>query len=177
MDPDVQETDQPYVFVNDDPLNAEDPLGLCVKCSTDITQTGKNPTGDEKHITITNLNGDANGTITIIGGSNIHIVVQDEGDGFVFDGRSPGNESASVTTKSTGASANRGLFEAGDIADFAIPSSDASIDIFNRPGGGGAVLTGEYLITVRTTPAFNEIVGDKVTVYYSGKVWKVSPLT
>ncbi len=28
MDPDVQSTDQPYVFVNDDPLNAVDPLGL-----------------------------------------------------------------------------------------------------------------------------------------------------
>ena len=28
VDPDVQETDQPYVFTNDDPLNVEDPLGL-----------------------------------------------------------------------------------------------------------------------------------------------------
>jgi hypothetical protein len=28
VDPDVQETDQPYAFVNDDPLNAEDPLGM-----------------------------------------------------------------------------------------------------------------------------------------------------
>ncbi len=28
VDPDVQQTDQPYVFVNDDPLNATDPLGL-----------------------------------------------------------------------------------------------------------------------------------------------------
>jgi hypothetical protein len=28
VDPDVQETDQPYVFTNDDPLNATDPLGL-----------------------------------------------------------------------------------------------------------------------------------------------------
>jgi hypothetical protein len=28
VDPDVQQTDQPYVFVNGDPLNATDPLGL-----------------------------------------------------------------------------------------------------------------------------------------------------
>lgn len=28
IDPDVAETNQPYVFTNDDPLNAEDPLGL-----------------------------------------------------------------------------------------------------------------------------------------------------
>jgi hypothetical protein len=28
IDPQVSETDQPYVFTNDDPLNAEDPLGL-----------------------------------------------------------------------------------------------------------------------------------------------------
>jgi RHS repeat-associated protein len=28
VDPDVQTTDQPYAFVNDDPLNATDPLGL-----------------------------------------------------------------------------------------------------------------------------------------------------
>jgi len=28
IDPDVAQTDQPYVFTNDDPLNAEDPLGL-----------------------------------------------------------------------------------------------------------------------------------------------------
>ena len=28
IDPDVAETDQPYVFTNDDPLNASDPLGL-----------------------------------------------------------------------------------------------------------------------------------------------------
>ena len=34
IDPDVAQTDQPYVFTNDDPLNAEDPLGLCfVICS------------------------------------------------------------------------------------------------------------------------------------------------
>jgi hypothetical protein len=30
IDPDVATTDQPYVFTNDDPLNAEDPTGLCV---------------------------------------------------------------------------------------------------------------------------------------------------
>lgn len=29
IDPDVAQTGQPYVFTNDDPLNAEDPLGLC----------------------------------------------------------------------------------------------------------------------------------------------------
>jgi hypothetical protein len=28
VDPDVQTTDEPYVFTNDDPLNVEDPLGL-----------------------------------------------------------------------------------------------------------------------------------------------------
>jgi hypothetical protein len=27
IDPDVAKTDQPYIFTNDDPLNAEDPLG------------------------------------------------------------------------------------------------------------------------------------------------------
>jgi RHS repeat-associated protein len=30
IDPDVASTDQPYVFTNDNPLNAEDPLGLAV---------------------------------------------------------------------------------------------------------------------------------------------------
>ncbi len=29
VDPDIATTDQPYLFTNDDPLNAEDPLGLC----------------------------------------------------------------------------------------------------------------------------------------------------
>jgi hypothetical protein len=29
IDPDVMETGQPYVFTNDDPLNGQDPLGLC----------------------------------------------------------------------------------------------------------------------------------------------------
>jgi len=29
IDPDVQTTDEPYVFTNDDPLNETDPLGLC----------------------------------------------------------------------------------------------------------------------------------------------------
>jgi RHS repeat-associated protein len=33
IDPDVVTTDQPYVFTNDDPLNAEDPLGL-FSCSS-----------------------------------------------------------------------------------------------------------------------------------------------
>jgi uncharacterized protein RhaS with RHS repeats len=28
VDPDVQSTDQPYIYTNDDPLNLEDPLGL-----------------------------------------------------------------------------------------------------------------------------------------------------
>jgi RHS repeat-associated protein len=31
VDPDVAETGQPYAFTGDDPLNATDPLGLCVK--------------------------------------------------------------------------------------------------------------------------------------------------
>lgn len=29
IDPDVAQTGQPYIFTNDDPLNTEDPLGLC----------------------------------------------------------------------------------------------------------------------------------------------------
>jgi hypothetical protein len=29
IDPDIADTNQPYVFTNDDPLNGEDPLGLC----------------------------------------------------------------------------------------------------------------------------------------------------
>jgi hypothetical protein len=29
IDPQVDQTNQPYVFTGDDPLNAEDPLGLC----------------------------------------------------------------------------------------------------------------------------------------------------
>jgi hypothetical protein len=29
IDPDVASTNQPYVFIDDDPLNGEDPLGLC----------------------------------------------------------------------------------------------------------------------------------------------------
>ncbi len=32
VDPKVQQTDQPYAFVNDDPLNGTDPLGLCWIC-------------------------------------------------------------------------------------------------------------------------------------------------
>jgi RHS repeat-associated protein len=34
IDPDVATTDQPYVFTNDDPLNAEDPMGLCIASRT-----------------------------------------------------------------------------------------------------------------------------------------------
>ena len=33
IDPDVAQTNQPYVFTNDDPLNATDPMGLCWGCS------------------------------------------------------------------------------------------------------------------------------------------------
>ena len=29
IDPDVATTDQPYIFTNDDPLNAEDAVGNC----------------------------------------------------------------------------------------------------------------------------------------------------
>ncbi len=39
VDPDVQETDQPYVFVNDNPLNATDPLGLKKKISSVVAST------------------------------------------------------------------------------------------------------------------------------------------
>ena len=42
VDPDVQETDQPYAFVNDDPLNATDPLGtmfVLVQGETDQNST------------------------------------------------------------------------------------------------------------------------------------------
>lgn len=33
VDPEVATTDQPYVFVNDDSLNSEDPLGMCGICN------------------------------------------------------------------------------------------------------------------------------------------------
>ncbi len=66
IDPDIDETDQPYVFTNDDPLNGTDPLGLkgwyCVngvshyysgnqkgkatgKCKNKTTTTKGTPTG------------------------------------------------------------------------------------------------------------------------------------
>jgi hypothetical protein len=43
IDPDVAETDQPYVFTNDDPLNSEDPLGLAGArpIETSILEYGK----------------------------------------------------------------------------------------------------------------------------------------
>jgi hypothetical protein len=42
IDPAVTRTNQPYVFTNDNPLNAEDPLGLCIRdakgdCTTAAT--------------------------------------------------------------------------------------------------------------------------------------------
>jgi uncharacterized protein RhaS with RHS repeats len=39
VDPDVQTTDQPYAFVNDNPLNSEDPLGLVPSAGTGQTNT------------------------------------------------------------------------------------------------------------------------------------------
>jgi hypothetical protein len=58
IDPDVADTDQPYVFTNDNPLNSEDPLGL-KKCTgpgapteaqligcEDYTETGSTGDGD-----------------------------------------------------------------------------------------------------------------------------------
>ncbi len=36
IDPKVAQTDQPYVFTNDNPLNATDPLGLCCVILHDI---------------------------------------------------------------------------------------------------------------------------------------------
>ena len=108
IDPDVATTDQPYVFTNDDPLNAEDPLGLCSgsKCSTTITVSGKK-VPQQKPYQVTNVDNNANGTISVVGGSNIKVVVKDEGDGNDFFGVSPGNESVFVTAN--GASASRGL--------------------------------------------------------------------
>ena len=42
IDSDVQQTDQPYVFTNDDPLNSTDPLGLWSwNPISDIKQAGK----------------------------------------------------------------------------------------------------------------------------------------
>jgi hypothetical protein len=35
MDPDVAQTDEPYIFSNDDPLNAEDPLGMAAAALMD----------------------------------------------------------------------------------------------------------------------------------------------
>ncbi len=37
IDPDVESTDQPYVFVGDDPLNADDPLGLMLQTLVPLT--------------------------------------------------------------------------------------------------------------------------------------------
>jgi hypothetical protein len=179
VDPDFQMTDQAYVFTNDDPLNETDPLGLKCKtksCSTKITETGSNPSGNWNQITITNLNGDTNGTIEIVGGSDIRVVVQDEGDGFVIANRSPGNESVTASTDLTGATASRGLFEAGDVADFSIPSTDASTDIFQPRGSRQTISTGVYVIKIETSAAADEIVGNKVTIYFKGKIWSASPL-
>jgi hypothetical protein len=43
IDPDVATTNQPYVFTNDDPLNAEDPLGLVYFEMGNIDESGGAP--------------------------------------------------------------------------------------------------------------------------------------
>jgi RHS repeat-associated protein len=69
IDPDVATTDQPYVFTNDDPLNAEDPLGLlCLwGCITHGIATGFD---DTRHFVATHkvIDGIALGVLSVATG-------------------------------------------------------------------------------------------------------------
>lgn len=49
IDPFVAETNQPYVFTNDDPLNAEDPLGDAMSASEANSRSGPSPTTATSH--------------------------------------------------------------------------------------------------------------------------------
>ena len=69
VDADVAQTDQPYVFTNDDPLNAEDPLGLlCLwGCITHGIATGFD---DTRHFVATHkvIDGIALGVLSVATG-------------------------------------------------------------------------------------------------------------
>ena len=82
IDQDVATTDQPYVFTNDDPLNAEDPLGNCggplgwVCSSWDHVRHGIASTADwaAQHPLDTIIIVTAVGSIIVTGGADAGVV-------------------------------------------------------------------------------------------------------
>lgn len=65
IDPEVATTDQPYVFANDDPLNAEDPLGLL---GFDPCTIGKNCASQDKkaEASLTAATKDLKAAVTVV---------------------------------------------------------------------------------------------------------------
>jgi hypothetical protein len=151
VDPKVSQTDQPYVFTNDSPLNATDPLGLkgwyCINgqthyykgskygavgngaCATGpsksepVTQVGRLIPGSNPFQRYLGPQTDS-GTLNIVaGGGPVHVTVMDDGaEGQAFVGL----ESVSLCdSNGSGGCATRGLIKIGDTVEFTVPTNDA----------------------------------------------------
>lgn len=164
IDPDVATTDQPYVFTNDDPLNAEDPLGFKTTCKKDCapTVTAAAPKNLGKVQTVI-LAGNFGGDLSLVGGSHIVVEVHDDGDGEGIGSFQPGPQSVSLQQIGGWSGASRGFIKAGDTAYYNLSNATASGAVIVPNGAKGlTALVLEYSLKVVVNTVS---VADTIIVY------------
>ncbi|MGD0851920.1 MAG: polymorphic toxin type 37 domain-containing protein [Acidimicrobiales bacterium] len=121
IDPDVEQTNQPYVFTDDDPLNAEDPLGL------EEFGYGVGPPTEGEGIAGSGFGGTSGG-----GGDSGTGVEGNSGDGNSSNGEAKGNVGKG---SDKGENAPEGFNKAGEVGS--VPSSMPNFSDPSDPPGPG----------------------------------------
>jgi RHS repeat-associated protein len=167
IDPDIAETDQPYVFTNDDPLNTEDPLGLKVVDPSPTKSTSSASYAPTvKNVTVGVLGGtlattySANtvvlvapsGTslkitseVSILGpGSVSNVSVSVGGVSVSVSGSSPANFSASVGSVSVSGSSISYSYSGSQSVGHGSNSDTVSVNVtVSFQQGGGSSFSGD----------------------------------
>jgi hypothetical protein len=140
VDPDVQTTDQPYAFVNDDPLNSEDPLGEDPKpLGTKIINFNGSATVASKTVTVSygSVTIRATATVTVSGASanaKVNVTANSDGSADVSLGKGqPVTLSPITSWTSGGPGIGITYSSSGKVGGLVVTSSTTVSVVVNHP--------------------------------------------
>ena len=172
VDPLVDQTGQPYVYINDNPLNATDPLGL--KGNNGVKVTGK-PPKNLGPVKVIILAGNYGGNLSLVGGSNITVEVHDNGNGAGWGPIAVGLQTVSLTEKDVWSS-SRSMTKSGDAAFFNLSSAMASGMVIVSVKGAKSGVKTMTLLSYSLNIEVNSVdISDTVIVFSNSPVkvsWK-----
>ena len=170
IDPAVAQTNQPYVFTSDNPLNVTDPLGL--RGNGGVKVTGK-PPKNLGSVEVVILAGNFGGQLSIVGGSKVVVEIHDNGNGQGWGPYEPGPQTVSL--KSPGIwNTSRGFSKAGDAAYFDLSSATATGMVILPVNGSKSTVRTKMVLSYSLSVIVNSVSVSDTVIVYSKTPVKVS---